>query len=161
MDSRDLFYDPRGWWKHTHALKKTAPAGEGRLHRLSRGLSASGLPWGAGSLNEALGGGRGETRESEGGGPGGERGSSPTDSPGKSVGEAQRDRAGVLGGIQRGSRGRGCIRLVLVTDWDFGSGTTKTEEVECVLPRFQSLGPLIDRLPLLCSLRRLLRSAMR
>lgn len=109
MDSRDLFYDPRGWWKHAHALKKTAPAGEGRLYRLSRGLSASGLPWGAGSLNEALGGGRGETRGSEGGGLGGERGSSPTDSPGKSVGEAQRDRAGIVGGIQRGSRGRSAI----------------------------------------------------
>lgn len=103
MDSRDLFYDPRGWWKHAHAVKMNSTVGPspGRLHRLSRGLSASGLPWGAGSLNEALGNGRGEAPGLGEGGLGDERGNSPTNPPSKSVGEARRNRAGSGGGIQR------------------------------------------------------------
>ena len=103
VDSRDLLYDPRGWWKHAHAVKMNSTVGPspGRLHRLSRGLSASGLPWGAGSLNEALGNTRGEAPGLGEGGLGGERGNSLTNLPGKSVGEAWRDRAGIEGGIQR------------------------------------------------------------
>ncbi|CAM9705167.1 unnamed protein product, partial [Laminaria digitata] len=86
VDARDLFYDSRGWWKHAHALRANAPVGPGRLHRLSRGLSASGLPSGAGSLNEALGGdGRDEAPGSERGGPGGERGTLPAGLPGPSL----------------------------------------------------------------------------
>lgn len=54
VDSRNLCFDPRGWWKHAPALKASARAGPGRLYRLPRGLAASGLPWGAGSLNEPL-----------------------------------------------------------------------------------------------------------
>ncbi|CAM9964631.1 unnamed protein product, partial [Ectocarpus sp. 12 AP-2014] len=54
IDSRDLYYDPRGWWSHVPAIAGNATAGPSRLHRQSRGLSASGLPRGAGSLNEAL-----------------------------------------------------------------------------------------------------------
>ncbi|CAM9627040.1 unnamed protein product, partial [Ectocarpus sp. 12 AP-2014] len=54
IDSRDLYYDPRGWWSHIPAIAGNATAGPSRLHRQSRGLSASGLPLGAGSLNEAL-----------------------------------------------------------------------------------------------------------
>ena len=55
VDSRDLFYDPRGWWRHAPALCANArAAGSGRLHRLARGISATGLPRGAGSLNEPL-----------------------------------------------------------------------------------------------------------
>lgn len=54
VDSRDLCYDPRGWWRHAPALMTTAPTGTSRLHRLARGISATGLPWGAGSLNEPL-----------------------------------------------------------------------------------------------------------
>ncbi len=55
IDSRHLFYDPRGWWRHALALvMNTPPAGSGRLHRLARGISATGLPRGAGSLNESL-----------------------------------------------------------------------------------------------------------
>lgn len=56
IDPRDLCYDPRGWWRHAPALITNAPVsvGAGRLHRLARGLSTSGLPWGAGSLNEPL-----------------------------------------------------------------------------------------------------------
>lgn len=55
IDSRDLFYDPRGWWRHALALVMNAPpAGSGRLHRLARGISATGLPRGAGSLNDPL-----------------------------------------------------------------------------------------------------------
>ena len=95
VDSRDLFYDSRGWWKHAHAVKTTAPVGPGRLHRLSRGLSASGLPWRAGSLNEALGGGWDEAPGSEGDEPDSERETAPTDLPGNSVAEAQRNRARV------------------------------------------------------------------
>lgn len=51
--------------------------------------------------------------------------------------------------------------MVLVTVWGFRSGRKKPEEVERMLPRFNYLGPPIDRLALLCSLRRLLRSTMR
>ncbi|CAM9133477.1 unnamed protein product, partial [Hapterophycus canaliculatus] len=40
IDSRDLYYDPRGWWRHAPALTNTLPAARGRLHRLARGLSA-------------------------------------------------------------------------------------------------------------------------
>lgn len=54
IDSRDLYYDPRGWWRHMPALANTTPVAPGRLHRLARGLSASGLSWGAGSLNKPL-----------------------------------------------------------------------------------------------------------
>eukprot|EP00752_Nemacystus_decipiens_P002990 g2774.t1 len=54
VDSRDLCYDPRGWWRHAPALITKPPTGPGRLHRLARGISATGLPWGAGSLNEHL-----------------------------------------------------------------------------------------------------------
>lgn len=54
IDSRDLYYDPRGWWCHVPAIAGNASGGSSRLHRQSRGLSASGLPRGAGSLNEAL-----------------------------------------------------------------------------------------------------------
>ncbi|CAM9159192.1 unnamed protein product [Ectocarpus sp. 13 AM-2016] len=54
IDSRDLYYDPRGWWSHVPAIAGNATAGPSRLHRQSRGLSASGVHRGAGSLNEAL-----------------------------------------------------------------------------------------------------------
>lgn len=54
MDSRNLCFDPRGWWNHAPALKICARAEPGRLYRPPRGLAASGLPWGAGSLNEPL-----------------------------------------------------------------------------------------------------------
>lgn len=54
IDSRDLWYDPRGWWRHAAAVTTSPSARPGRLYRLPRGLSASGLPWGAGSLNEPL-----------------------------------------------------------------------------------------------------------
>lgn len=56
IDPRDLCYDPRGWWRHAPALitNVPVPVGAGRLYRLARGLSTSGLPWGAGSLNEPL-----------------------------------------------------------------------------------------------------------
>lgn len=60
IDSRDLYYDPRGWWSHVPVIAGNATAGPSRLHRLSRGLSVSGLPRGAGSLNEALEEGEGD-----------------------------------------------------------------------------------------------------
>lgn len=67
MDSRDLCYDPRGWWRHAQALHAITSAASGRLHRPSRGLSSSGLPWGAGSLNEPLEGVNGGRISSAGG----------------------------------------------------------------------------------------------
>lgn len=60
LDSRDLCYDPRGWWKHTHALKQqvnvssATSADQLRLYRPHKGISASGLPSGAGSLNASI-----------------------------------------------------------------------------------------------------------
>lgn len=54
IDSRALCYDPRGWWNNAPVLAKGIPTGSGRLYRPSRGLSSSGLPWGAGSLNAPL-----------------------------------------------------------------------------------------------------------
>lgn len=68
VDSRDLCYDPRGWWRHAPALFTAPPTGTGRLHRLARGISATGLPWGAGSLNEPLVEGNNDERPSSGGG---------------------------------------------------------------------------------------------
>lgn len=70
VDSRDLCYDPRGWWRHAPALITNPPTGPGRLHRLARGISATGLPWGAGSLNEPLMEGKIDERPCSGGGHG-------------------------------------------------------------------------------------------
>lgn len=69
IDSRDLCYDPRGWWRHAPALITTPPpTGTGRLHRVARGISATGLPRGAGSLNEPLLEGNVDEGPSSGGG---------------------------------------------------------------------------------------------
>lgn len=68
VDSRDLCYDPRGWWRHAPALITDLPKGRGRLHRLARGISSTGLPWGAGSLNEPLAEGKVDERPCSGGG---------------------------------------------------------------------------------------------
>lgn len=59
LDFRCLYYDPRGWWTHIYAKQHNnvrPPAGrdQARLHRLHRGISASGLHSGAGSLNVPL-----------------------------------------------------------------------------------------------------------
>lgn len=60
LDSRCLYYDPRGWWNHVHALRQqnNVPAAIGRdlmrLYRPYRGISASGLQSGTGCLNVPL-----------------------------------------------------------------------------------------------------------
>lgn len=59
LDSSCLYYDPRGWWTHIYAKQQhnvppSAGRDRARLHRLHRGISASGLHSGAGSLNVPL-----------------------------------------------------------------------------------------------------------